>query len=240
MKKANLTITTITFFGGIALFIYGCFSKGFSVMIGLGLLISSISLLVKTGIYRKESKNDKEILYQHIYYDKKNQQLILRKRSNELNRLITERNLIVIKNDSNYTSHDTPTKLHFGAATVGGVTSGGVYTTGGQRVVDGHYGTGRCYLEYCEFLLDGRDSTKAHIQSIKLSPELLHDAKKSPAITNYLQNDCIIVECEAKMSLDEIKRAMQDLNSGYTQSRVKSGYPTRKKCEDIVNWIMMK
>lgn len=74
-----------------------------------------------------------------------------------------------------------PEKLHVGAATVGGVTTGGVYKTGGYSYIAGTKKTGKYALVY----------GGVYIQTIKLSPELAKEAEKSD-IKKYVDGSGVI------------------------------------------------
>ena len=222
--------------GGIALIIYGCTLPNSAPTVFGGIALTCGCLAIIGPIWAKEGKRSKEMLTEYMSYDTGSATLTIKKRDKGLQDILNTKGVIKICDDQNYSSHVTPTKLHIGAATVGGVTTGGTYTTGGQRVVDGHYKTGLCYLEYCDVLFDAQHYSKGHIKRIVLFPSVLKDAKES-SVQKYLSGDTIIVEQSSKMSLDEMRYAMEDLNSAFTQSTVKRGYPTREKCNEILNWL---
>ncbi len=232
---------------GVGVIIYGCTLPNSLSTVGIGFLIIFACYLPWFAINAKlgkEKLNQYGNLADYMTYNKEAQQLTLYKRDSGLAKLLDEFKLITILADQNYSSHVTPTTVHVGSATVGGVTTGGVYTTGGDRVVDGHYKTGKFFLQYCDVLykqleLKPKDFVKGHIKTIKLAPGIINDVHGS-TVEQYMSGDSIVVEQNAGLSYSEIKIAMQDLNSGATQSKLKSGYPTKEKCDNIMNWLRMQ
>lgn len=232
---------------GVGVIIYGFTLPNSLSTVGLGFLILLGCYFLWFPINAKMGKEKLKHygkLSDYMTYDKETQQLTIYKRDSGLAKLMDEFNLIQILDDQNYSSHVTPTKVHIGSATVGRVTTGGVYTTGGDTVVDGHYKTGKFFLQYCDVSykqleLKQKDFAKGHIKTIKLMPSI-KDAVRGSSIEQYVSGDCIIVEQNAGLSFSEIQAAMQNLNSGQTQSAVKRGYPTREKCDAIIKWLKMQ
>lgn len=152
------------------------------------------------------------------------------------------RKVISFHDDKNFTTKDDPVKVHYGSATVGGITTGGTYTTGGGQVFSGSYNTGKAYLEYNDILLgihkDGK-YIKGTIKTIRITSEMYNSADSSmKEIINHDGRGYYITVIEnAKMNVNEIQYAMGNLTSGHTQDMLKRGYPTRAKCEKILNWL---
>lgn len=142
-------------------------------------------------------------------------------------------NVIKIKKDHNYTIGYKPETLHIGAASVGGVTTGGSYTTGGYNYVSGVSKSGYYNLEY-----DGHMITK-----IKLTSEQFDMAKKSVIVAPYLNEKERQIdvhapvqppsEMEVKMMLNSLERTGYVGNAG----NAKEGYPSKRKCEQILAWL---
>ena len=222
--------------GGAILTVYGLIAKPDTDLGMWGVVVILICLAVLSYNWNKEKKTEKETLDCYLFYDKQSGTLTVKGRDAYLQRILNTKNVISIQDDQNYTTHVTPEKIHFGSVTVGGVTTGGAYKTGGDRVIDGHYKTGLCYLQYNDALLFAQNCTQGHIRKIVLMPSVLKAAKESP-IKQYLSGDTIIVEQSSNMSLNELRLAAADPASVTAQSAVKRGYPTREKCVDILNWL---
>lgn len=134
-------------------------------------------------------------------------------------------------------------KIHIGAATVGGVTTGGIYKTGGDYS-DKQFWDGKYELVY-RYSDDGKFIKEIPLKSIRLTSDLRKDAEKS-SIAKYLKVDKIIVIEENMPSegTTELLSEMTDRNStinamalsqaDYERSQ---GYPTEEKCHDIINWL---
>lgn len=138
-----------------------------------------------------------------------------------------------------------PEKLHFGSATVGGVTSGGFYTTGGYNKVVASSDSGKCELE---FTGDANMLNKT-IRVIKLSNELYEEAQKAN-IAKYLNPTTKSIEMfdkviRTKGEVDAlINNAMKlatgvPLTSGMAIDDTR-GFPTYQKCKEILDWMSEK
>ncbi len=133
-------------------------------------------------------------------------------------------------------------KLHYGSATVGGVTSGGFYTTGGYNKVIATENSGKCFLEFAgnAAIMDKM------IRYIDLSDALYEEAKYSP-IAKYLNHTARRIEVfeqvqRTKEETDALVSHAIDLATGKAliggmSLDDKRGYPTREKCRLILDWI---
>lgn len=124
-----------------------------------------------------------------------------------------------------------PEKQHFGAVTVGGVTTGGTYKTGGYTYAVGTAKTGKCALAY----------GKEEVQTIKLSPELAKKAKRSE-IQKYVDGDGVIeiIRPTSSASLPDYFAYIKDVRTykyALQKETVKQLYPTKEKCVAILNWL---
>lgn len=129
---------------------------------------------------------------------------------------------IFIEKTMSVTTTRTPEKTWVGAATVGGVTTGGTFKTGGYT--EEHYSKAKCVRMTYGY------QTSYTIDKIELSPELLAIAKESE-INKYVSGDCILVNtgCSHSTFMMNYQRGKIDADS--------MGYPTRTKAEEILNWL---
>ena len=156
-------------------------------------------------------------------YDSETRILTLRGRGAELAKCIK------IKNDSDIEVAYEPLTVHVGSATVGGFTTGGVYTTGDYHYISGEKKNGLCRLEY----------TGCLVAKIQLSESLYVQAKESN-INKYLNSEKQIEVIKPKaVSEDELKLAYQLLaTTGYAGNDfAKNGFPEYEKCKEIMDWI---
>jgi len=224
----------------ILMLIYGN-KKGNQYNFILNYLIGAMVLFViGAGFMALAGKDDKEKLKKELIivpsFDKKTGELRVYKRTEALRKVIT------IKEDKNYTTKNEPVKVHYGSATVGGVTTGGVYTTGGGQVFTGSYATGKSYLEFSDILYETHNDGKpitGIIKTIRITDQMYENAAE---IKDYVSQDdeghyIITVIENPKMDLDEVRFAMANLTSATTQNMTKRGYPTREKCEKILKWL---
>lgn len=138
-----------------------------------------------------------------------------------------------------------PLKIHVGAATVGGVTTGGVYTTGGG-ISQTDLKDGKVELIYKQ--IDKPKANEVHlttfiseneVHEIVLSTELAEKAKKSE-IKEYLHGNTIMVVEKIKPSAycAQLMKSGQSLAAASQLKLEQSeGYPTREKCQAIINWL---
>ena len=121
-----------------------------------------------------------------------------------------------------------PIVLHFGAVAVGGVVTGGTYTTGGNHYIAGQEKSECFKLMYC-----GNE-----VKYIKLSEALLESARKSE-IKEYIDFGGIKVIAPintATLSDAEKMRRLQEAKAGVVRAE-NVGYPTYEKAVAIVNWL---
>lgn len=141
--------------------------------------------------------------------------------------------IVAVKNT--YLGYE-PKKLHFGAATVGGVTSGGFYTTGGYNKVVGETKTNKYTLQF-----DGKI-----VSSIRLSSSLYQQAKHSP-IGKYLDESTMCIEVFNKVhrTKEETDALLENAMKLATGAALTSGmaiddwrgFPSKEKCKEIYNWL---
>lgn len=138
-----------------------------------------------------------------------------------------------------------PEKLHYGSATVGGVTSGGFYTTGGYNKVVATTDSGKYELE---FTGDANMLDKT-IRRIVLSDRMYAEAEKSN-IAKYLNPATKSIEMynkviRTKQEVDALlNNAMKLVNgvpltSGMAIDDTR-GFPTYEKCKEVLDWMCGK
>ena len=155
--------------------------------------------------------------------------LYLKKRSSVIQKRVK------IVEDRNVVTAYNPKQTHIGAVSVGGVVSGGTYTTGGNYYVAHSEKNGRYKLVYSE-----NDKSSSTINKIQLTDELFQQAKNS-SIKEYLdeKKKQIVVVSEVYLSGYDMMWKMANLqtgNFGLTEAE-KAGYPSYEKCQAILNWI---
>lgn len=135
-----------------------------------------------------------------------------------------------IEADKMYTMEHEDAQYIYTSATVGGITTGGVTKIGDRDYIQTR-DTGKYCLTYCDDYL---------VKRIRLDTSLWEAAKNSP-ISSYLNNNTksIVVVYEVTPSQDIELLAKSDPNAAIKkmQSEMRNGYPSRKKCADIINWL---
>ncbi len=189
---------------------------------GHALILIPIFLIGQNRVRKAEQE-----LRGYVTFDPKKQEVQIIKRGNVLRSAISIREVV-----DRVTRYE-PEKLHFGAVTVGGVTTGGTYKTGGfyqgEKIHTGKY------------TLICNDS---HVITIKLPPELVKEAKKS-SIKKYLDKDGTIVVIDFSKATTgpsadiALRLANTDMNAylAYTQPYKWSHYPSQEKCKEILDWL---
>lgn len=131
-------------------------------------------------------------------------------------------------------------KIHAGSVTVGGVTTGGVYTTGGDYSVHSTTSS-RCELIYTDINQYGV-TAQYQIKKIVFSDSLLKIAERS-AIKEYLNGRTIQIVKDVKLS-NYFASLMKAGRNAEAMSQMcleqNEGYPTREKCEAIINFLCAK
>lgn len=134
-------------------------------------------------------------------------------------------------------------KVHVGAATVGGFTTGGAYTTGGG-ISKTSYGDGRVELIY-RHVRKPKENEKgifideSKVKNIALSDELAEKARNSE-IKEYLHGNTIRIVEDVRISnyVAQLMASGQNLAAASQLSLEQSaGYPTQEKCQKIIDWL---
>ena len=189
------------------------------------ILVATIGIFVYLYIKSQKQKKAVQALRGYVYYDKEKQILTVEKRLPEFERAIT---LTPV--------HDTyikknPEKLHYGSATVGGVTTGGFYKTGGNDYLSTGSNTGTYMFRY------KANGSEGVVSRIALSDDLYKEAKNS-SISGFLNADKQIVLVQRKsLSKVEVDMMMIRANAGTYQLNAMLDYPTQEKCRRVIDWL---
>ena len=203
--------------GGIAIAVgiyLGLESGIFVVFFGLIFFALGMSIFKANGLVALEKE---------IVYIKSLNTVVLKKRTPDVRKVIS----IVPAKD--YTISHVPEELHYASVTVGGVTTGGTYTTGGYDNISSKK-NGLYEMKY------GKDNS---VYKIDLSDELYTEAKNSP-ISQYLNTmKQIVVESHDGLSEAESKSMLHNLETtGWVGNEyAKIGKPTKEKCQAILDWM---
>lgn len=206
-----MNITLISF---IVVFVGGCIIVG-------GAFLSEL-------IHPSKPENDPTIKKMNAVRDiceLKGHTLHVYKRSKRISKLIS------IKKTRTYVYRQNPEELHFDSISIGGVTTGNVYKTGGDYSVRS-WNEGRYLLLYM-------NNPYFAIHSIVLSDEIADKAKISN-ISTYLNDNTIEVITKSVISpttkvLAEGGHHVQAINQ-MNMDNAKC-YPTKAKCKSIINWL---
>lgn len=138
-----------------------------------------------------------------------------------------------IHDEKNYIIDYELKRYIFTSATVGGITTGGVDTVGGYNYVSGSVDSDKCTLQFWE----------NKIEVIQLTDALYQKAQKSE-IKSYLneKKQIVVEDKDASLrALGGVSMLGSVLNTPagalLLQNAEKNGYPTRKKCIEILNWL---
>lgn len=132
---------------------------------------------------------------------------------------------------------DVPKKYIYTSATVGGVTTGGITEVGGYTDVTKYSSHAfELRLKEVKKTADGKEAiyTKV-IKKIELTSNLLKVAKKSK-ISQYIKDDCIVVIEDVDISAG-ISNTPTNTALHLYDVQTSKGYPSMKKCIDIIEWI---
>lgn len=149
-----------------------------------------------------------------------------------LNRSPDAAKAIKIVADEDLAMRKEEEQLHYASATVGGITTGGFYTTGGGIRTKSLGKTGFFRLEF-----EGHD-----IWQIQLNDALYEQAKRS-ALARYLnEKKQIEVKISAPMTDEEVEQTLitYEASGMLTNKALNKGRPTREKCQAILDWMCGK
>ena len=196
-----------------------------SLLVWAGFLVIVAIILLQ---HEKSKQNNNEAegkrKEEFLTFDKEDNILTLKARSSEILKYVSIRDAV----DLNFKYE--PEKLHIGAVAVGGVVSGGTYTTGGYYYLDSTKKNGLCSMEYGYKL----------ISAIQLTDDLFAQAVNSD-ISQYLDKSAkqIIVRIHERASLEELHEAMNNLRTtAYAGNNLANkGLPTLEKAARILKWM---
>lgn len=132
---------------------------------------------------------------------------------------------------------DVPKKYIYTSATVGGITTGGITEVGGYTDITKYSShTFELRLKEVRKTPDNKDAVYTRlIKKIELSSDLLKIAKKSK-IAQYIKGDCIVVIEDVDLPTGIMDMPVNTALHAYDVQTSK-GYPSMKKCIDIIEWI---
>lgn len=155
---------------------------------------------------------------------------------------------IKIKQAKNLQLGYETTKVHFGFATVGGVTTGGFYTTGGYNKIVSSTNSGKYELMFG----NNETSSEGHTEPIVriILTEKLYKEAENSAVAKYLNASSRSVEMHNKVYYSEVDKeilmnkvnklvAGAPLTSGMSLDYTE-GLPTYEKCKEVLDWICEK
>ena len=212
---------------------------GLQSMMFLNILMVFLIALVIFAIYML-SKDI--ILYGRIYLDKSNDCIHMTEKGTFWKKFIKINEYRALQLGYE------PKRLHFGSATVGGVTTGGFYTTGGHNVIESSTKTGRYQFMFAD---SGRRNNgyTIPISRIRLTEELYKEAENS-SIAKYLNPETQTIELNTRIHLSEAEKISLlnkadrlargvPLTSGMSLN-YSEGLPSYEKCVEILNWMCGK
>ena len=200
------------------------------ILIGIGgiiLCVAIIVLRVKNQVVDpiKNSVTSSKVK-EYVKFDEKTATLTILERNPEIAKAVK------IVNDKNISVGYEPEKLHYGSVSVGGVTTGGFYKTGGYNTFSSSGKSGYVYLDYLGHM----------IRYIQLDNQLYELAQGS-SIAAYLNGSKQIqVVNPVSLSIDDVKGVFDSsghLGAGANtvMQKSKQGYPSHQKCWEILHWI---
>ena len=196
--------------------------EAFVILILFGVIVIECMWAYNSFILPGQIEKAKKETADMLSYQNYDSILTLKKRDPAISKIVK------IAKDHDVSIKHEPETLHVGAVSVGGVVSGGTYTTGGYNYVSDDGASGYYRLEY-----DGH-----MIKTIQLDHTLFLQAKDSP-IAQYLNNkeETIVVVTKPVLNQWEQDIAFKMLQSGYMDPALKRGYPNQAKCMNILTWM---
>ncbi|MDO4851914.1 MAG: hypothetical protein Q4A88_00675 [Clostridia bacterium] len=157
-----------------------------------------------------------------IRYDEKTHVLYLINRSSLIKYVVS------LIEDKDYKISYEPEAINYTSVTVGGVTTGGAYKTGGYNYISSTENNNLYRLTYGE---------KYIIDRIQLDDEQYAEAKSS-CISQYLNNEKqIMVNVYTNAPVNAGQKMLHNLKTtGHVGNEFK-GYPTYEKASAILSWI---
>ncbi len=228
-SKSEENIIRIVCIGIFIATVIICFALGLeSVMVvmlitfaatAIGAIVCMFSIL---GLRSPNEQENRDRLNCIVKYDASSECLTVSDRT----KLLLERLSLVQAVDQQVKTE--PVVLHFGAVAVGGVVTGGTYTTGGQPYIAAQ-GKSECF----RLMYNGNN-----VKHIKLGSELLAIAKESE-IKEYIDFDGIkVIAPIDTYSLSDVEKwqRLQEARAGIVRAK-DVGYPSYEKAVAIVNWL---
>ena len=202
------------------------------VLSAIGMMPICIAFELITAKEEKKNREERELEVEMEQYAtctncEHKTVLLLKRRSSKFSKAIK------IYDDKDAIIDYEPVRYIFTSATVGRITTGGIDKVGGNTYLAGTLENGKCRFEYL----------KRRIDAIQLTDELYEEAKKSK-ISKYLNDKKQIVIDTGYDPALAVAIDMYDMSSPTgsltLQALAKSGYPTRKKCIEIIDWLCVE
>lgn len=203
------------------------------VLAFIAMIIAFIAFEIAYGQYHMKKE---KILSQHMTINETDESATLFQRS-EISASLLKMEPIYTTNTKH---HDA--KLVYTGATVGGVHTGGFHTTKAY-LSDTYTGTSGKYHIFVK-----QDNGKVvEIKKIKLTKQLLSEAKHSPSIRKFIVNNEISLRYdndETKLTKEEqyiLKEAVNNYDKAtqynITQRAFLATQLTQEDCNAIINWV---
>lgn len=202
----------------------------------LALIVAIITFFATDMTYGQYLMKKEKILSQHMTINETDESATLFQRS-EISASLLKMEPIYTTNTKH---HDA--KLVYTGATVGGVHTGGFHTTKAY-LSDTYTGTSGKYHIFVK-----QDNGKVvEIKKIKLTKQLLSEAKHSPSIRKFIVNNEISLRYdndETKLTKEEqyiLKEAVNNYDKAtqynITQRAFLATQLTQEDCNAIINWV---
>lgn len=212
-KKKDL----IVLIGGILALVLG-------VVIGLsetiGAIFALVGIILSVMAIKAYGDDNRRV---NVRFDEKTSTLFLLKRDPEVAKAVK-----IVADEDIQMIHEEE-QLHYASATVGGITTGGFYTTGGQDYAASRGKNGFFRLEF----------EKHIILQIQLTDALYEQAKHS-LIAGYL-NEKKQIEMKQHVTLTKEEEETMMIKyqvSGWVGNEIANkGKPTKEKCKAILAWM---
>ena len=192
--------------------------------------VLSVIFIFKDHLKYKERKEVNDLSKDSISYNSHTDTLTIQKRDCNISKILE----IVPYKRVKY--GETPEKLVYTGATVGGVTTGGWHKTGGFYGQDVGK-SGKVQLVY--FKESENKMIPSEVKKIVLSESVLKEAKSS-SIKEYLDGNTIVIMREpanTDAAVAAMKLGHKDYAFNIMEDAKIAALPTYEKCRAIIDWL---